>query len=79
MLEEGGCSELVMYDILPINWVVTNSASSIILYISSNHSPILEGAQYYYKHMHIVIRQIYIDTLRCMQTYTEYCRSHYKE
>ena len=68
-----------MYCISHINWVVSNSASSAILYILTNHSPVLEGTHYVYKHVHIVIQQIYIDTLRCMQTCTEYCRSPYTE
>ena len=68
-----------MYHILHINWVVSNSASSATLYILTNHSPVLEGTHYVYKHVHIVIQQIYIDTLRCMQTCTEYCRSPYTE
>ena len=63
----GMYSELVIHCISLSNWVITNSTSSIILYTSSNHSPILEGTHYVYKHMHIVIGQIYLDTLRCMQ------------
>ena len=70
---------MVMYCISHINWVVSNSAYSAILYILTNHSPLLEGAHYVYKHVHIVIQQIYTDTLRCMCTYTEYHRSQYKE
>ena len=58
----GCCSELVIYHILPINQVLTSRASSMILYISSNHNPILEGIHYVHKHTHIVIEQIYIDT-----------------
>ena len=45
------CSELIIYHIAPINQVITNSPSSMIMYISSTHSPIIEGAHYVYKHM----------------------------
>ena len=51
-----------MYHILHINLVVSNSTSSAILYILTNHSPVLEGAYYVYKHVHIVIQQIYKHT-----------------
>ena len=51
-----------MYRIWQINWVVSNSTSPAILYILTTHSPILEGAHYVYKHMHIVIQQIYKHT-----------------
>ena len=59
--EEGGCSELVIYHVLPINWVITNSTSSMIMYISSNYSLIIEGAQYVYKHVHTVTKCHYTD------------------
>ena len=58
MSEGGGCSELV---ISHINWVVSNSASSAILYILTNHSPVLGGTHYVYKHMHTVTKGHYID------------------
>ena len=32
------------------------------MYILTNHSPILEGAHYVYKHMHTVLMQIYRHT-----------------
>ena len=53
---------MVMYCISHINWVVSNSASSAILYILTNDSPVLEGAHDVYKHVHIAIQQIYRHT-----------------
>ena len=49
-----------MYGISHINWVVSNSASSAILYILTNHSPVLEGTHYVYKHMHTVSNCHYV-------------------
>ena len=62
LLKEGGCSELVIYCILHINQVISNSASSAILHILTNHSPVLEGTHYVYKYMHTVLTQIYRHT-----------------
>ena len=47
---------LIMYRALCNNWVITASTSSIALYISANHSPLLGGIYSVYKHMHIVIK-----------------------
>ena len=50
-----------MYHISHINQVVSNSTSSAILYILTNHSPVLEGAHYVYKHAHTVSKSHYTD------------------
>ena len=40
------------------NQVITTSASSIALYISATHSPILGGPHSVYKHAHIVVHDV---------------------
>ena len=57
------CSELVSYHIAPMNQVITNTTSSAILYILTNHSPVLEGSHYVHKHMHTVTKCHYVDPL----------------
>ena len=52
-----------MYHIPHINWVVSNSASSAILYISTNHSPVLEGAHYVYKNVYTVSKYHYVEPI----------------
>ena len=49
---------LVIYQASCNNQVITTSASSIVLYISASHSPLIEGTHSVYKHVHIVITQI---------------------
>ena len=64
MLEEGGCSELVVYHVLYIKQVVTNSTSSIILYIPTNHCLMADGAHLYiYIYIYIYACTCYTGTL----------------
>ena len=49
---------LIMYQASCNNQVIMTSTSSIALYISANHSPLLDSTHSVYKHAHIVIHEI---------------------